>query len=169
MSTWLTPRASLVAGAINGVLYAAGGENATGALATLESFTSGAAAITITKATPQSDVVNARVNRLRHEPRHDAAECHGLGAGQFSYSPAAGAVLGAGPQTLSVTFTPTDTTDYATATASVSLGVTRAPASVTPGGETKIMDGRPGIDGDADRLRGGGRGHHRAERHACGG
>ena len=34
--------------------------------------------------------------------------------GTFVYSPAAGTVLGAGSQTLSVTFTPTDTTDYET-------------------------------------------------------
>ncbi len=32
--------------------------------------------------------------------------------GQFAYSPPAGTVLSAGSQTLSVTFTPTDTTDY---------------------------------------------------------
>ena len=41
-------------------------------------------------------------------------------AGTFVYTPAAGAVLTAGPQTLSVTFTPTDSTDYTTATATVS-------------------------------------------------
>ena len=46
-------------------------------------------------------------------------------AGTFVYTPAAGTVLSAGNQTLSTTFTPTDATDYATATASVSLTVTR--------------------------------------------
>ncbi|HEV3142244.1 MAG TPA: Ig-like domain repeat protein [Vicinamibacterales bacterium] len=46
--------------------------------------------------------------------------------GAFSYSPAAGAVLNAGPQTLSVTFTPTDATDYNGSTASVTLNVTKA-------------------------------------------
>jgi hypothetical protein len=51
--------------------------------------------------------------------------------GTFVYTPAAGAVLGAGTQTLSVTFTPTDATDYATATASVSLMVTQATPTVT--------------------------------------
>jgi len=44
-------------------------------------------------------------------------------AGTFSYSPAAGTVLTAGGQTLSVTFTPTDTTDYLTTTANVALAV----------------------------------------------
>ncbi len=46
--------------------------------------------------------------------------------GTFAYSPAAGAVLGAGINTLSVTFTPSDTTDYAVATASVTLIVGQA-------------------------------------------
>ncbi len=47
-------------------------------------------------------------------------------AGTFVYTPAAGAVLTAGSQTLSVTFTPTDTTDYTTATATVTLTVNKA-------------------------------------------
>jgi glucuronoarabinoxylan endo-1,4-beta-xylanase len=61
--------------------------------------------------------------------------------GSFSYSPAAGAVLSAGTQTLSVTFTPNDTKDYTTATDSVSLTVNQAtpvitwptPANIVPG------------------------------------
>ena len=43
--------------------------------------------------------------------------------GTFSYLPAAGTVLNVGPQTLQATFTPTDTTDYAPATATVTLSV----------------------------------------------
>jgi len=39
--------------------------------------------------------------------------------GTFAYTPAAGTVLAAGTQTLSVTLTPADTTDYSTATATV--------------------------------------------------
>jgi hypothetical protein len=50
-------------------------------------------------------------------------------SGSFVYTPAAGAVLNAGSNTLNVTFTPTDTTDYKTATASVSLAVTTPAAS----------------------------------------
>ena len=46
--------------------------------------------------------------------------------GTFAYSPAAGAVLNAGPQTLTVTFTPTDLANYTTATKTVSLTVNRA-------------------------------------------
>jgi hypothetical protein len=54
-------------------------------------------------------------------------------AGTFVYSPAAGTVPAAGSQTLSVTFTPTNTTDYSTATASVTLSVNKATPSITWG------------------------------------
>src|SRR5208283_4774422 len=47
-------------------------------------------------------------------------------AGSFSYSPSAGTVLSVGQQTLTTTFTPTDTTDYTTGTASVTLTVVPA-------------------------------------------
>jgi hypothetical protein len=47
-------------------------------------------------------------------------------AGTFVYTPAKGAVLGAGSQTLSVTFTPNDTTDYTTATGTAQLTVNKA-------------------------------------------
>ena len=52
-------------------------------------------------------------------------------AGTFAYSPAAGAVLAAGSQTLSVTFTPTDTTAYNSATGSVILTVNQATPAIT--------------------------------------
>jgi pimeloyl-ACP methyl ester carboxylesterase len=51
-------------------------------------------------------------------------------SGVFTYSPAMGAVLGAGTQTLSVTFAPADTTDYTTATAMVALLVNKATSTV---------------------------------------
>lgn len=50
-------------------------------------------------------------------------------AGTFSYSPAAGAILGAGTHTLSVTFTPTDAAKYLTVTRDAV--VTVIPASLT--------------------------------------
>ena len=52
-------------------------------------------------------------------------------AGTFVYTPAAGAVLTAGSQTLSVTFTPTDSTDYTGATSIVQLTVNAAPPAIT--------------------------------------
>jgi len=51
--------------------------------------------------------------------------------GTFVYSPAAGVVLGVGTQTLSVTFTPSDSVDYTTASKSVSLTVTQASSTTT--------------------------------------
>ena len=47
-------------------------------------------------------------------------------AGTFVYSPPAGSILTAGTQTLSVTFKPTDTTDYTALADSVSLAVVKA-------------------------------------------
>ena len=65
-------------------------------------------------------------------------------AGTFVYSPAAGTVLAAGAHTLSTTFTPTDTTDYTTATASVTIQVNAASSSgpgITVSGTTLIIVG----------------------------
>ena len=52
-------------------------------------------------------------------------------AGAFVYSPAAGSVLNTGTQTLSVTFTPTDATNYSTATGTVQIIVSKAPPTIT--------------------------------------
>jgi hypothetical protein len=52
-------------------------------------------------------------------------------AGSFVYSPAAGTVLATGTQNLQATFTPTDTIDYTSATASVKLTVLPATPLVT--------------------------------------
>jgi hypothetical protein len=61
--------------------------------------------------------------------------------GTFVYTPAAGAVLTAGSQTLSVTFTPTDSTDYTTATATVQITVNKATATVTLGSLAQTYSG----------------------------
>ena len=50
-------------------------------------------------------------------------------AGTFAYTPTAGTIPTAGSTVLSVTFTPTDTVDYTTATATVTLIVDQAQAS----------------------------------------
>jgi Big-like domain-containing protein/VCBS repeat protein/centrosomal CEP192-like protein len=52
-------------------------------------------------------------------------------AGSFAYTPAAGTVLGLGSHTLSATFTPTDTTDYSSTTATATINVTKAPTTTT--------------------------------------
>ncbi len=66
--------------------------------------------------------------------------------GSFSYSPASGTVLHPGTQTLSTTFTPSDTTDYTTATATVPVMVSLVPG---PGIITTIAgNGYQGNSGD---------------------
>ena len=62
-------------------------------------------------------------------------------AGTFTYSPAAGTVLQAGSQKLTATFTPSDSTTYSTATASVQLSVTQATPVVTWAPLTAIPQG----------------------------
>ena len=52
-------------------------------------------------------------------------------AGSFTYTPVGGFVPSAGIDTLSVTFTPTDTTNYTTATANVQITVSQATPIIT--------------------------------------
>ncbi len=54
--------------------------------------------------------------------------------GKFAYSPAAGSLLPAGKQTLTVTFTPNDSNDYSSASASTPINVTgsQAPLLLAP-------------------------------------
>ncbi len=87
-------------------------------------YTVGQAAPTITWAAPPAIIYGTALSGTQLNATASVP-------GTFVYSPAAGAVLGAGTQTLSVTFTPTDATDYTTATASVSLVVTQATPSIT--------------------------------------
>jgi hypothetical protein len=54
-------------------------------------------------------------------------------AGSFSYSPSAGTVLSIGSHTLTATFTPVDTTDYITGTATVTLTVVPTTPAMTLG------------------------------------
>jgi len=62
--------------------------------------------------------------------------------GTFAYSPAAGTVLGAGTQTLTVIFTPTDTANYTTVTAKVQLQVTQAVPTVALSCQEVAYDGK---------------------------
>lgn len=64
-------------------------------------------------------------------------------AGTFTYTPAAGTVLSAGAQTLSVLFTPTDTANYSTATATVPLNVNTTTSTITWPTPAAIAYGTP--------------------------
>lgn len=63
--------------------------------------------------------------------------------GTYTYAPAVGTVLSAGTQTLSVTFTPIDATNYSTTTATAQLTVTAASPSITWATPTAISYGIP--------------------------
>jgi CSLREA domain-containing protein len=59
-------------------------------------------------------------------------------AGTFAYSPSFGTILTAGPQTLSVTFTPTDAIDFATVTSTVQLTVNKVTPAIVWGAPAAI-------------------------------
>ncbi|MGP0063459.1 MAG: beta strand repeat-containing protein [Isosphaeraceae bacterium] len=64
--------------------------------------------------------------------------------GNFTYSPAAGTVLGAGNgQTLFVTFTPTDTTNYSANTATTTINVQQATPTITWANPASLVYGTP--------------------------
>ncbi len=65
--------------------------------------------------------------------------------GIYVYNPPAGTILNPGMQTLGVTFTPTDTTTYTTASESVSLTVTAAPAVTLSGPSTTAPGTQPTV------------------------
>lgn len=63
--------------------------------------------------------------------------------GTFAYTPGSGTMLNAGTHTLSVTFTPTDTTNYTNATKSVTIVVNKATPVITWANPAAITFGTP--------------------------
>ena len=63
--------------------------------------------------------------------------------GIFAYTPAAGTALTAGNQTLNVIFTPTDSTDYTTATTNVVLTVTKVTPTISWATPASIIASAP--------------------------
>lgn len=92
--------------------------------------TTGTASLTVSKTVPT--IIWANPSAITYGTALSATQLNATASvpGSFVYSPAAGAVPAAGTQTLSVTFTPTNTTNYTTATASVSLTVNPGAAVV---------------------------------------
>jgi hypothetical protein len=78
-------------------------------------------------------------------------------AGTFTYNPAAGTVLAAGTQILSVTFTPANTTNYRIVTGTVNLTVIPANLTITAANATKAYGtANPAFTGTVqDRSRQG--------------
>jgi hypothetical protein len=61
--------------------------------------------------------------------------------GTLTYTPAAGTIIPVGTDTLSVTFTPTDTTNHSSATRTVQLVVNKAAPVITWAAPTGIIYG----------------------------
>ena len=96
-------------------------------------YSTATAAVSITVNAATSNISWAAPAAINYGTALTAAQLNATStvAGTFSYSPAAGTVLKAGSQILSVTFTPTDSTDYSTATATVTLTVKQATPAIT--------------------------------------
>ncbi len=89
---------------------------------------------TVTWATPAEITYGTALSATQLDATSSwtVGEVNGAVAGTFAYTPAAGTVLGAGTgQTLSVAFTPTDTTDYASTLGSVTINVAQAAPTIT--------------------------------------
>ena len=102
-----------------------------GAAAANYSFSYVAGSVTVGKATPT--ITWATPAAISYGTALSAAQLNASSAtaGSFVYTPAAGTVLAAGTQTLSVTLNPTDSTDYNPATQTVSLTVNKATPTIT--------------------------------------
>lgn len=71
--------------------------------------------------------------------------------GTLTYTPALGTVLIPGAQTLSVAFTPTDTTDYGSSSSTVPLTVNKAPLAITANNVARAYGtANPGFAGSID-------------------
>ena len=110
--------------------------------------TSGANSLTVEKATP--NVVWNNPSAITYGTALDAAQLNAAASvpGSFAYSPAAGTVLNAGDnQTLSVEFTPADTTNYNTVLKNVSINVNKAQAVISLSSLTQDYDGTQRVVG----------------------
>jgi hypothetical protein len=103
-------------------------------LSTYNSATGTGSAVTVTQAKTTPGISWATPAAVTYGTSLSATQLNassGGVAGNFAYTPASGTVLGVGKQTLSVTFTPTDTADYNTATATVTLTVNQATPTIS--------------------------------------
>ncbi|HWE03961.1 MAG TPA: Ig-like domain repeat protein [Tepidisphaeraceae bacterium] len=90
-------------------------------------YASATASVTIKVIAPAPSVISwPNPSAIVYGTALDSAQLNAAASipGVFVYSPAAGTILGAGAaQNVSVTFTPTDTIDYAVATASITIDI----------------------------------------------
>jgi len=103
------------------------------------SVTSQVASLTVVSAQPE--ITWATPAPLTYGAALDSSQLNATASvpGSFAYSPADGAVLDAGTNTLSAAFTPSDTTNFTTVSASVSVVVLPAPLNVTAANATRAF------------------------------
>jgi C1A family cysteine protease len=141
---WTTPSTSPGAGnQSEGVTFTPADSTDNNQVTGSVSVTVNKATPTITWATPAAVTVGTALSSAQLDATASVP-------GTFAYSPAAGTVMStAGNTTLSVTFTPTDSTDYNTATASVVLTVSAAilPPAATTSGATAVTANSATLNG----------------------
>ena len=127
----------------------AGDGNYTAATPMDQSFTVAKATPTLTWATPSAITFGTALSATQLNATASVA-------GAFAYSPASGTTPSVGTQTLSATFTPTDTANYNPASASVALSVVVAvpgsPTAITAttaNGEATVTFTAPSFTGSA--------------------
>ena len=99
---------------------------------------------TITWPTPGSIIYGTQLSATQLNASATDPNTLGPVLGSFAYTPAAGALVPAGlTNTLSVTFTPTNTTEYATVTTTVNLVVTQAVPTLSLSCPVATYNGNP--------------------------
>jgi hypothetical protein len=130
-----TPAGSFVYSPVTGTVLGAGSQtlNVTFTPTDTTDYNSstGSVTLTVNKATPTITWTTPSATTYGTALSSTQLNASTTPAGSFVYSPVAGTVLGAGSQTLNVTFTPTDTTDYNSSTGSVTLTVNKATPTIT--------------------------------------
>jgi hypothetical protein len=120
------PLSSPASGAVGSHTFTVNAQDAVGNQSAPSSvtYTVGQAAPTLTWSTPAAITYGTALSATQLNATASVA-------GAFTYTPAVGILLTAGTHTLSVTFTPADTTDYTTATATVLLVVNQAAPAIS--------------------------------------
>src|SRR5262249_42594965 len=108
--------------------YPGGGAASFSGAAGYTPVTAAPAALTVTSAGPQPSWATPADITYGNQLGSTQLNAGASVPGTFVYSPTAGSVLALGTHTLSVAFTPTDTANYLTTSASVQLNVVKASA-----------------------------------------
>jgi len=114
-------------------------DSSVGRVRKVNSVGQGGLPIRVNKATPT--ITWATPAAITYGTALSAAQLNATASvpGTFVYAPVAGTVLGAGQQTLTATFTPTDSANYTTATATITLTVSKATLRVSANNASKSV------------------------------